>query len=85
MARPAMSLANKFIGHLNHLEKTRTKMEKLLTTGAVVRRDIEQVYAGLYLEAITSLERLIENLFIGLLVGRANSSWFIGNCSESFF
>jgi len=70
MVRPAISLANKFIGHLNYLEKTRAKMEKLLTTGAIVRRDIEQVYAGLYLEAITSLERLIESLFIGLLVGR---------------
>jgi hypothetical protein len=70
MAKPAISLAHKFIGHLNYLEKTRAKMEKLLTTGAIVRSDIEQVYAGLYLEAITSLERLIENLFIGLLVGR---------------
>ena len=70
MVRPAISLANKFIGHLNYLEKTRAKMERLLTTGAIVRRDIEQIYAGLYLEAITSLERFIENLFIGLLVGR---------------
>ena len=70
MAKPAISLAHKFIGHLKYLEKTRAKMEKLLTTNAIVRRDIEQVYAGLYLEAITSLERLIENLFIGLLVGR---------------
>lgn len=70
MSRPALSLANEFIGHLNYLGKTRAKMEWLLTEGTIVRRDIEQVYAGLYLEAVTSLERLIEDLFIGLLAGR---------------
>ena len=34
-----------------------------------MNRDINQVYIGLYLEAITSFERFIENLFIGLLSG----------------
>lgn len=43
-------------------------MEFLLDEGRLVRRDIEQVYAGLYLDAITSFEHFIEHLFIGLIV-----------------
>lgn len=70
MPRPASNLAVAFIGHLKYLEKTRAKIEALAARGAVVRRDAEQVHVGLYLDAITSFEHLIEDLFIGLLVGR---------------
>ena len=70
MAKPATSLANALVGHLKALEWTRFKMETLLTRGVIVRRDIERVYEGLYLDAITSLENLIEGLFLGLLTGR---------------
>jgi hypothetical protein len=45
-------------------------MEKLFSKGAIVRRDIERVYEGLYLDTITSLENLIERLFLGLLTRR---------------
>ena len=38
----------------------------------IVNRDINQVYMGMYLEVITSFERLIENLFVGLLSGTYN-------------
>jgi len=68
--RPAVGLAYNFIGHTRYLEKTRTKMEQLLGQGAIVRRDIEQVYEGLYIEAFTSFEQFIEDLFVGILVGR---------------
>lgn len=61
---------DKFIKHLNNLDKTRRRMETLLERGVIVRRDIEQVYEGLYISSITSLESWIENLFIGLMVGR---------------
>jgi len=44
-------------------------METLLGKGIIVRRDIEQIYNGLYLDAVCSFERFIEGLFIGLLVG----------------
>lgn len=70
MAKPATSLANALVGHLRGLEWTRGKMETLLARGVIVRRDIERVYEGLYLDAITSLEKLIEGLFLGLLTGR---------------
>jgi len=38
-------------------------METLLKRGVIVRRDIEQVYEGLFMSATTSLENWIENLF----------------------
>ena len=69
MPRTTTSLSSEFSGHLRNLEMTRTKMERLLSTGDIVTRDINQVYVGLYLEVIASFERLIENLFIGLLSG----------------
>lgn len=70
MGKPAIAFVNSYIGHLNYLNKTRSSMELLLSKGIIVRRDIEQVYTGLYIDAITSLENFIENLFIGLLVER---------------
>lgn len=74
MVRPAIGLANDLAGHFRNLEKTRNKMERLMVNGSVVRRDIEQVYAGLYLDALTQFERMVETLFLGLLVGRLSSS-----------
>lgn len=48
-------------------------MERLLAQRAIVRRDIEQVYAGIYLDAVTQFEMLLEQLFFGLLTGRISS------------
>lgn len=70
MPKPSSSLSDEFISHLRALEWTRSKMEKLLGKNEIVRRDIERVYEGLYLDAITSLESLFEDLFIGLLTQR---------------
>ena len=66
MPRAATSLSSEFSGHLRYLDMTRNKMERLLSTNDIVIRDINQVYAGLYLDAVASFERLIEDLFIGL-------------------
>jgi len=49
---------------------TRKKMEHLYLKRDVVRRDIEQVYAGLFMDTLTTFEQLIEDLFLGLLSGR---------------
>jgi len=45
-------------------------METLYEKGVIAHRDIEQVYEGLFMNAIASLENWIENLFFGLLTGR---------------
>lgn len=70
MPTNAITCANTFIGHLRYIEPTRTKMEGHIDRGTIVRRDIEQIYKGLYLEAVCCFERFIEDLFISLLVGR---------------
>ncbi len=72
MSTSTITCATKFIGHLRYIEPTRSKTESLMNKGAIVRRDIEQIYNGLYLEVFCSFEQFIENLFIGLLVNRFN-------------
>ena len=67
MSKSASELSKKLIGHISYIEKTRTKTEKLFAKGELVSRDVDLVYYGLYLELITSFERFIEDLFIGLL------------------
>lgn len=74
MPRSANLLAKEFRSHLSYLETTRRKVERLASKSLLVRRDIEQVYSGLYLDAVTSLEHFIEDLFMGLLVGKVQCS-----------
>ncbi len=66
----ASELSDDLAGHFRRLDSTRRKLEKLFFEGEIKRHDIEQVYVGLYLDAIVSFERFIEELFLGLLVGR---------------
>lgn len=68
MPQPSRILADSLIGHLKSLELTRLKFELQFREGHIVRRDLEQVYSGLFLEAITSFEAFIEDLFIRLLI-----------------
>lgn len=70
MAKDVSVHLNSFISHLNNLDRTRKKMETLLKKRVIVNRDIEQVYEGLFISSMTFLENWIEDLFIGLLVGR---------------
>ena len=70
MPNDAKTLAAKYAGHLRYLDLTRNKMEYLLTEGIIVRRDVEQVYMGIYLDCMTSFESMLEDLFVGLLSGR---------------
>ena len=70
MPRDALALSDEFARHIHYLDLTRRKMERLYLAGSVVRRDVEQVYSGLYMDSLTSFESLIEELFVGLLSGR---------------
>ena len=73
MPRPATEIARKFAGHLRYLEFTRKKMEAMLANETIVRRDIDQVYSGLFLDATASFEGFLEELFLALLTGRVMS------------
>lgn len=66
-------LSDKFISRAHELESTRAKIEILFSNGNVDIVDVEQVYAGLFLDIFTEFESLIEELFLGLLVGKLYS------------
>lgn len=70
MSRKASSLSCSLISHFNHLEKTRIKVTRLFDEKLLVKRDLRQVYKGLFLDAYTSFETFIEELFIGLVSGK---------------
>ncbi len=63
-------IADKFIGHLKYVRFTQTKTDILLIQNAIVRRDADLIYSGLYLESVCLFERFIEDLFLGLLIRR---------------
>lgn len=70
----AFTLADALRKRLTGIERTRSKMEKLFYQGGLSRRDIEAVYEGLYIGAITSLEGFLEDLFYQILVGNVSYS-----------
>ncbi len=59
-------LARDFSAKLALLEQTRVKVENLLQQGHLSQSDIEAVYAGLFIDAFTEFEALVECLFLGL-------------------
>lgn len=73
MPAKAIKLANKFIKRARELERTRAKIEAILQSGNLEIIDVEQVYAGFFLDIFTELETLIEDLFFGYLTGAISS------------
>ena len=67
-----------FISELNHdfsiLEKTRKKVESLFGKGDLTRKEIEQIYGTLFLNAFIIFEDFIEEIFLGLVTGEVESS-----------
>jgi len=70
MAKTTQSISDELKARLHSLEFTRKKVEQLSATGLITRRDIEQIYKGLFLESVAALESSIEDLFLGLLIGQ---------------
>lgn len=68
MSKSPDTLSTELISHYKYINYTRKKMELLYTKKMIVRRDIEQVYTGLFLDTCTSFEMFIEALFLDLLV-----------------
>lgn len=63
-------LANDFNSYIKALERTRQKSESLFNRGALSRREIEQFYGSLFMNAVIIFESFIENMFLGLLTNR---------------
>jgi len=70
VAKSSIEKLNLFQQKLKTLEQIRRKQEVLFSEGKIVRRDIEEVYSALLLNAVASFEGFIEEFFIGLLAGQ---------------
>ena len=57
---------------LRALQRTQGKVESLHDAGAIARRDVERVYEGLYISAMTSLEGFLEALFYDVVLNDQN-------------
>jgi len=60
-------LSKKLEGHLRYIDQTRKSIERLFHQNVIKKKDLELVYKGLFLDAVTSFELFFEQLFIGLL------------------
>jgi len=74
MTGKSVDLASEFIQDIGALEVTRHKMESLLSNGHINETDIVQFYNGLYLNLFVEFERLLDELFFGLLSGDISTS-----------
>ena len=70
MAKALSTLANDFNSYIKSLERTRQKIESLFDQGDLSRREIEQIYGSLFLNAVIMFESFIENMFLGLITNR---------------
>jgi hypothetical protein len=69
MPSPAANLAAAYLVKVLSLEGTRVKVENLFVRGELAIVDVEQVYAGLFLDVFTEFEALLEDLFLGIVCG----------------
>ena len=68
--KSAIFLYTDFSTHLKNLNFTRLNIEKVFSQNKISKRDAEQVYKGLFLDAVSSFEMFLENIFLGLLIKR---------------
>jgi hypothetical protein len=73
MPRRPSHLAKAFSAKLILLEQTRAKVENLLPQGHLNHVDVEAVYAGLFIDAFTEFEAMVEDLCLGLFDGTLKS------------
>lgn len=64
----------KLSGQVAKLEKMRQISEKLLISGQINQTHIDQIYAGLFLNLITLFEGFLDELFVGIALGKLRPS-----------
>lgn len=60
-------LSDNLYQKISSLEHTRRRMDRLFSEKKIYRRDVEHVYEGIFLKAVTEFEAYIESLFMGIL------------------
>lgn len=73
MAKSAADLFSVLQRRYIKLERTSNRVGALHAKGKITSFDVEQIYSGVYLDAFVSLERFIEELFLGYVSGRVSS------------
>jgi len=62
-------MSDAYISRLQRFERARVRVEQLLAVGRISRSDALLFYEGIFLRAVTLFEGLLEDLFVGVLVG----------------
>jgi hypothetical protein len=70
MPRPATAVADAFLGSTRGVLGYLARLEARHSEGVLSAQDVTRAYEGAFLGYYTSLERHIERLFFGLLMGR---------------
>ena len=70
LGRALNILSNDFNSYLKSLDRTRRKVEVLFNQRDLSRKETEQIYGSLFLNVVIYFESFIENMFLGLLVGK---------------
>lgn len=70
----ARSPQKELSARLRTTEAARTKVELLVASGLMTRREAERVYEGLFMRAITTLEAFLEELFFLAVLGESGHS-----------
>ena len=68
MQRPSQALGQELEAHLERLDRTRKHVEQLQLEQSMSKVDVDWVYEGLFMNAMSAFERFLEDLFVGLLV-----------------
>jgi hypothetical protein len=55
---------------LQRLDGTRRRLESLHNQIRISRADVERLYSGLYVSAVTTFEGFLEELFVGIVTGK---------------
>jgi hypothetical protein len=72
--RPSHKLSEVYVSQLRRFDRARANVESLLLSGHVSPDDASLFYEGIFLRTVTTLEGLLEDLFVGLLAGSITPS-----------
>jgi len=72
VARNTRDCLNSLISRLDSIERSRRRIEQLLSQSGIRVRDAEVVYEALFLRSVVYFESLIEEVFMGLLTRAVN-------------
>ena len=74
MSNPSIAVAHELLKEARSSNRFILKMNNLRSLRTITQRELNRVYSACFLDFATSVERQIERLFVGLVVGTLRSS-----------